>query len=77
MSVHTIRTFQLVWLEGNATTNIEESLVDILANEEEYEYMYSLQDRFDELMDMKVDEVIYHQFIRDDSSRKGVIRRSK
>ena len=77
MSAHSNRAFQLLWLEGDATTHIEESLNDILANEKEYEYMYSLQDRIDDLLDMDVDEVIFHQFIRDDSTRKGVIRRSK
>ena len=77
MAANSKRQFQLVWLEGDSVTNITISLNDMTYNTDDYEYIYSLQDNIDNILDMKVDEVIHHQFNRDDSTRKGVIRRHK
>lgn len=41
----------------------------------DYEYIYAMQERVDEILDMKADETIHFQFNRDDKNSKGIILR--
>ena len=45
--------------------------------EDDFEYNYAIQERIDDLLDMKEGEVIHFQFNRDDDNDKGIIARIK
>ena len=45
--------------------------------DEETEMDYAIQDRMDELLDMRKGDSIFFQFHRDDDSQKGIVIRTK
>lgn len=72
------RVYQIVFLEGNSVVNMDVPLNRLYDDtKNDFEYIYSMQEEIDNILNLKVNEVMYCQFNRDDSSRKGVLRRKK
>ena len=72
------RKFIAVGNEGNQIFEIEFNLYDLLkVNEYSSEVFYSVQDKTDEILDLKNGESLYFQANRDNENDKGIILRIK
>lgn len=77
MGVNSSRTYLCLWSEAGEIHRKEISVSRIFNNSKnsEFEYIYAVQDRCDEILDLKLNESMYFQFNRDDEDSKGIIKR--
>jgi len=78
--INTKREYKLLWDVHGETSEETVCLDRIVYGEDgeedsEYEYIYALQDDFDTILDLKIDEIIPFQFNRDDKREKGIVKR--
>jgi hypothetical protein len=70
------RQYKIVWVENGETIEKVVTLPEIYESEEEgFEWQYSLQDKIDEILDLKPNETMYCQFNRGGAWIKGIIER--
>lgn len=78
------RLYRAVWFETELIDLKSLSLEDIFedvdnliteAQQSNFEWQYAIQDKIDNVLDMKKDETIYFQFNRDDENTKGILKR--
>lgn len=76
ISVNSSRRYSLQISEEGETINKEISLVSLLVhNASDYEYIYSLSDEIDKVLDLKIKESMNFQPNRDNKHSKGIITR--
>lgn len=76
--INTVREYKLLFDAYGETVEITVDLERIINDiENEFEYIYALQDEFDTILDMKKNDIISFQFNRDDAMEKGIIKRIK
>jgi len=74
------RVFEILFFEGGQSIHLEVELNELFSdtsNEDNFEYVYAMQDSIDDILDLRVNDTMYFQFNRDDVNTKGVIRRIK
>ncbi len=72
------RKYKAVMLEQGETSTAEISLGDLLEEDDQgnnWEYIYTLQEHVDEVLDLKVGDSAYFQPNRDNKKSKGFIYR--
>ena len=72
------RKWKLIMLDGSNVIEVNvdlETIYQKTEQENDYEYNYAIQERIDDLLDMKPDEKIFFQFNRDDKNDTGLIYR--
>lgn len=77
--INSKREYKLLWDVHGETVEEIVSLDRIVyeENDSEYEYIYALQDDFDVILDLKINEIIPFQFNRDDKRERGIVKRIK
>ena len=69
------RRYQVVTLDSCGVGQMAIDLGNLNQNREDYEFVYALADRIDDVLDLKPGESMYFQPNRDDCSSKGIIKR--
>lgn len=69
------RRYIFCFIEGKYASSGELSINDMLDTNNDYEYIYALQDNIDLILDLKVDEKLNLKFNRDYKDSDGVIKR--
>ena len=82
LTTNSKRQYVATWIDGNEVQILDLNLDQIMFGnpkdkDNQFEYIYALQDVLDEILDMKLNEVKVVQFNRDDKSTLGVIKRIK
>lgn len=79
LNLPSTRQYLVAFIEGDAICSYFVKLSEILNDPDGYgsnqEYCYALQERFDELLDLKIGERLLVQFNRDDKDSEGFIKR--
>jgi hypothetical protein len=70
------RVYQLLGFENGHVINMMFGVEDLIF-EQETEVMITLRENIDSILDLKIDETISIQIIRDNEFSKGVILRKK
>lgn len=71
------RRYVVAFIEGNAACTYFPTLADILDDSEgnDYEWKYAVQERFDDLLDLKIGDRLLMNFNRDNTDSTGYIKR--
>lgn len=69
------RKYKVVGIESDNTTVDETYTLEMLLTDDGYEITYSLQDQLDEILDLKLNGMMYLSLKRDCDESKGVIKR--
>tara|TARA_R100000995_G_scaffold84922_1_gene65899 strand:+ start:21375 stop:21626 length:252 start_codon:yes stop_codon:yes gene_type:complete len=78
--INSYRKWKLIIICENDVYQVKVDLEKIYAKtdqEDDYEYMYAIQEQIDKLLDMKKNERIAFEFNRNDNSEPGYIIRTK
>lgn len=72
------RKFVVAFIEGDAAVTQFPTLAEILTekNGNDWEWKYAIQDKFDELLDLKVGDRLLMNFNRDNADSAGYIKRT-
>lgn len=71
------REFKVVVVENGCFGTFNHTLEDLIKSKKDYEYLYSLRDDIDKVLDLKEKESMYFQPNRDNELAKGIICRIK
>lgn len=78
MTLNSKRRYKIAIQEGDAIYKDEFPVTRLsisIRGDDDAEYIYALQDRMDEVLDLRRGESMYFQPIRDNNSTKGIIVR--
>jgi len=78
MAINSTRTYTVQISEFGVCSTISSILVADLIREHKngFEYIYSLQEKIDSVLDLKVDESMYFNANRDNEVGKGIVTRT-
>ena len=69
------RRYLVAYIEGTGAYSNEIRLANIYADADGYEWQYAMQERIDEILDLKVGDSIPFRFNRDVSDSMGYVKR--
>jgi PDZ domain-containing secreted protein len=75
VQINSTRKYSVVFIEGDSTFSGFFDIVNILQNNDDYEWKNAVNESIDQVLDLKVGERLSMKFNRDNSDSDGFIKR--